>query len=74
MSRKIIEPRRLKDAEKVRYLAKMGPTDIYPTAFKDDNERTLISLLARRVVRLEERLAKTEDAAYYAESVTRPIG
>lgn len=52
-SKKTIEPVTLTDAEKVRYLANMHVGSIYPTAFQFDNELTLISLLARRIVELE---------------------
>jgi hypothetical protein len=50
---KIIVPISLDDKEKVVYLAKMGDMDIYPTAFSEDNPLTLIALLARRIVKLE---------------------
>ncbi len=50
---KVIEPDYLDDKEKVEYLAKMHIGSIFPSAFDNDQEITLIGLLARRIVELE---------------------
>lgn len=50
---KTIDPVYLDDKEKVEYLANMRIGDLYPAAFVGDDPTTLISLLARRIVELE---------------------
>lgn len=52
----VIEPAKLTERQKIEYLAGMHYGDIYPTAFRADSELSLISMLARRVLELEERI------------------
>jgi hypothetical protein len=60
--RKVIEPERLTEQEKLEYLARMFHGSIYPTAFQYDNELTLISLLARKVVDLQEQIHESHSS------------
>lgn len=55
MFRKTIEPVEMTDDEKIGWLASSMPYDLFPTAFGNDNELTLIALLARRIVELEKK-------------------
>lgn len=49
-------PHHLTEKQKIDYIAKMSKSDIFPDAFHDENELTLIAALARRVIALEARL------------------
>jgi hypothetical protein len=54
------EPVLLTDDQKIKYIANMGQTDMFPDAFMGDNQYTLIRLLAKKIVELDERLGDLE--------------
>lgn len=43
------------DYDKLKYLAGMKPSDIFPEMFSEDTPLSLIQMLAKRVLHLEDR-------------------
>lgn len=63
---RLIEPVFLDDDGKIDWLATVDPEDVFyarvqrPTAFVNENDSTLFSLLSRKIVDLEQRIQELE--------------
>ena len=57
---RLIEPAVLDDDGKLDWLATASRGAIFPTAFSHDDANTLIALLARKIIDLEQRLQELE--------------